>query len=196
VRLQTLETEAVGAASDVDSVRSELAREQERLAKLWEAYKAQEDELANLRRESPIMVERLAERERALESLRREVARLEPLGRYKSEYEAAVRENQTLRVEVESLSREARRSGDQVREMEGEMVRLREDAGSRGRVAELQGSLDAERERLAKLYKVYEEQAEELKQSAGRLDRWESWFQKVEPALTSICRAASDAPRA
>ncbi|MCA1819845.1 MAG: hypothetical protein LC620_07345, partial [Halobacteriales archaeon] len=35
VRLQTLDTEAVGAASDVDSVRSELAREQERLAKLW-----------------------------------------------------------------------------------------------------------------------------------------------------------------
>lgn len=196
IRLQTLESEAVGAAGEVDAVRAELAKEQERLAKLWEAYKVQEDELANLRREAPIMTERLAERERALESLRREVARLEPLSRYKNEYESAVRENQTLRVEVENLNRELRRLGDSQREMEGELVRLREDAGSKGRLAELQGSLDAERERLAKLYKVYEEQAGELKASVGRLDRWEAWFVKIEPALTSLCRSASDAPRA
>ena len=196
VRLQTLESEAVGAAASVDSTRSELAREQERLAKLWEAYKVQEDELANLRREAPIMQERLLERERSLESLRREMARLEPLSRYKSEYDAAVRENQTLRVEVESLNREIRSSNDQLRALQGEVGQLRESAGSKSRVAELQGSLDAERERLAKLYKVYEEQAAELKQSGARLAKWESWFQKVEPALTAICRSASDAPRA
>lgn len=196
VRLQTLETEAVTAASDVESTRSELAKEQERLAKLWEAYKVQEDELANLRREAPILQERVNERERALESLRREVARLEPLSRYKSEYESTVRENQSLRVEVESLGRELRRLTDQVREQEAEMVHLREDAASKSRVAELQGSLDAERERLAKLYKVYEEQAADLKQSSGRLERWEAWFQRVEPSLTAICRSAADAPRA
>jgi chromosome segregation ATPase len=196
VRLQTLESEAVGAATEVDGLRTELRREQERLAKLWEAYKSQEDELANLRREWPILQERLNERERALESLRREVARLEPLSRYKQEYDAAVRENQTLRVEVESLNRELRRTADQLRDLEAETVRLREDAGSKARLAEMQGHLDAERERLAKLYKVYEEQAAELARSTSRLDKWEAWFQKVEPALTAICRAAADAPRA
>lgn len=196
VRLQTLESETVTAAADVESTRAELAKEQERLAKLWEAYKAQEDELANLRREAPILQERVLERERALESLRREVARLEPMSRYKSEYDAAVRENQTLRVEVEGLNRELRRISDLLREQEGQMAALREDAASKSRVAELQGALDAERERLAKLYKVYEEQAEDLKRSTGRLDRWEAWFQKVEPSLSAMCRAASDAPRA
>jgi len=196
VRLHTLESEAVGAASEVDTVRSELAREQDRLAKLWEAYKAQEDELSNLRRETPILQERVLERERALESLRREVSRLEPLSRYKGEYDAAVRENQTLRVEVESLNRELRRLGDATREQESEIVRLREDAASKSRVAELESSLDAERERLAKLYKVYEEQAGDLKAAQLRLERWESWFQRIEPALTGLCRGAADAPRA
>jgi chromosome segregation ATPase len=195
VRMHTLETEAVSAANDVDATRAELLKEQDRLAKLWEAYKAQEDELSNLRREAPLLQERLVERERALESLRREVARLEPLSRYKSEYESAVRENQSLRVEVESLNRELRRLTDSTRAMEVELVQLREDAASKARVAELQGALDAERERLAKLYKVYEEQSVELAESATRLDRWESWFQRVEPAMSSLCRSASDAPR-
>src|SRR5688572_6386946 len=48
-RMVTLQSEAVAAAQEADNSRAELAREQDRLAKLWEAYKAQEDELNDLR---------------------------------------------------------------------------------------------------------------------------------------------------
>ncbi|MEA3190500.1 MAG: hypothetical protein QOD77_1082 [Thermoplasmata archaeon] len=196
VRMETLETEALTSARDVDETRAELQKEQERLAKLWEAYKAQEDELTQLRRDSPLLQERVTQAERQSESLKREVARLEPLSRYKSEYDAVVRENQTLRVEVESLSREARRSQDELRAVQGELVTLREEGAFKGRAAELQNLLEEERERLAKLYKVYEEQAEDLKSARARLDAWEAWVQKVLPAMDTLCRHAGSAPRA
>lgn len=195
-RMQTLQQESLVAGQEVDTLRGELAREQDRLAKLWEAYKTQEDELNQLRRDAPAFAERAASAERTAESLRRDVARLEPLSRYKSEYDAVVRENQTLRVEVESLNRDLVRSQDTLRDWETEMASLRESAGSKGRVAELEGQLNDERERLAKLYKVYEEQAEDMKSNTARLDAWESWFQKVLPAMETICRNAGTAPRA
>jgi len=196
VRMETLQTEAFGAAGEVDALRGELAREQDRLAKLWEAYKAQEDELNQLRRDGPSLAERAATAERTAESLRREVARLEPMARYKSEYDAAVRENQTLRIEVENLNRDLVRMSDQMRTYESEMVTLREGAGSKSRVAELEHLLDEERERLAKLYKVYEEQAEELKASNAQLAAWEEWVQKALPPMETLARHAARAPRA
>ncbi len=192
VRMETLQSEAVGAAGEVDSLKGELAREQDRLAKLWEAYKAQEDELNQARAGA----ERLAASERIVEGLRREVARLEPLSRYKSEYDATVRENQTLRIEVENLNRDLVRGQDQLRQWEGEMVALREGAASKSRVTEIEGLLEEERERLAKLYKVYEEQANELKSASDRLSSWEDWVQKVLPAMETLCRHGSSAPRA
>jgi chromosome segregation ATPase len=196
VRMHSLEEAAVGSAAEVDRVNGELRREQERLAKLWDAYKAQEDELNRLKRDAPLLQERLLDRERQVESLRRDVARLEPLSRYKAEYDAVVRENQVLRVEVDNLNREVRRLSDDMRRREDELVRLREDAVSKSRVQEVERLLEEERERLAKLYKVYEEQEAAHKDAQARLAGWEEWFRRIEPSMTLLCRSAADAPRA
>lgn len=196
VRMVSLEKEAVASAGEADNLKRQLEKEQERLAKLWSAYKAQEDELERLRRDHPLLQERLVDRERTIETLRKDLQRLEPLARYKSEYDAVVKENQTLRVEVEHLGRELRSTQDELDALNNEALRLREDAASKTRVRELEGELEGERERLAKLYKVYEDREAELRESNARLARWESWFQRLEPAMTSLCRGASDAPRA
>jgi DNA repair exonuclease SbcCD ATPase subunit len=196
VRMETLQRESLTAGAEVDQVRGDLAREQDRLAKLWTAYKSLEDELERTKRDGPALAQRLAERERQLESLRQELSRLGGLEQFKSNYEAASRENQTLRIEVENLNREGRRMADQMRAAETEMMQLRSDAGSKARVEELEHTLDAERERLAKLYKVYEEQVAEVKKSRARLDAWEDWYQSVLPAMETLCRQASTAPRA
>jgi chromosome segregation ATPase len=196
VRMETLEKDAISAAGAADATRKDLEREQDRLSKLWAAYKAQEDELERLRRDSPLLQERLVDRERTIESLRKELQRLEPLARYKNEYDAVLKENQSLRVEVEHLGRELRSAHEDLDALNNEAVRLREDASSKTRVRELEGELEGERERLAKLYKVYEDREAELRDSSARLDRWESWFQRIEPSMTTLCRAASDAPRA
>src|SRR5687767_6413230 len=68
---------------DLESVKAELAREQERLRKLWDAFKAQEDELNGLKAGAPAAVASSAALhsahstgaadQRTIESLRREI---------------------------------------------------------------------------------------------------------------------------
>lgn len=194
-RLETVEKEALTSAADVDTLRRDLEAEQARLAKLWDAYKAQEDELGRIKRDFPQLEERLHDRERTIETLRREVARLEPLSRYKTDYETVVRENQALRGEVDHLEAELRRAADTIRSLEHEMTTLREDAASKTRVAELERQLEEERERLAKLYKVYEDLEADSKVAAERVAAWEEWFRSVQSGMRVVGNAVDRSPR-
>lgn len=194
-RLETVEKEAIDGAASVEGMRRELEAEQARLAKLWDAYKAQEDELNRIKRDYPDLEARVADRERQIESLRREVARLEPLSRYKTDYDTVVKENQGLRGEVDHLDAELRRASDSLRAMEHEMAMLREDAASKTRVAELEKALEDERERLAKLYKVYEELEADSKVNAERMGQWEEWFRSVQSAMKVVGNSVERAPR-
>lgn len=195
-RLETVEQEAVASAGDVDNLRRDLESEQARLAKLWDAYKVQEDELNRVKRDYPELEARLADRDRQVETLRREIARLEPLSRYKTDYDTVVKENQALRGEVDHLDAELRRASDTIRSNEHEMTILREDAASKTRVAELEKSLDDERERLAKLYKVYEDLESDSKVSFERVAQWEEWFRSAQSGMKVVGNAVERAPRA
>lgn len=194
-RLDTVEKEAITAASDVDALRRELEAEQARLAKLWDAYKAQEDELNRLKRDYPQLEERLHDRDRTIETLRREIARLEPLSRYKTDYDTVVKENQALRGEVDHMEAELRRAADTIRSLEHEATLLREDAASKSRVQELERQLEEERERLAKLYKVYEELESDSKVVGERVAAWEEWFRSVQSGMRVVGNAVDRAPR-
>lgn len=196
IRMSSFETVALNSASQVDQAQAELRQEQERLAKLWDAYKAQEDEFKALKAQSAEWAPRLGAYEREIDSLHREVSRLEPLSRMKAEFDNAQRENQVLRHEVESVNRELRAAHDEMARHVDELASLRALGNSKSRVTELEHELDTERDRLAKLYKVYEEQSAGLKASHAHLDRWEAWFSRMEPAMVSFCRGVSDAPRA
>jgi chromosome segregation ATPase len=188
------ETETLLAGND--DARAELRREQDRLAKLWQAYKSQEDELEQLRKERPILVETVAEQDRTIAGLRRDQARLQESGAYKERYEETARQNRVLLIEVENLNRELRTSNQIHADHEKELAELRAVGASKERLEQLERDLLKEQERLAKLFKVYEEQQQELAAAGDRLARWESWFQKLEPAVTSLPRAFADAPRA
>src|ERR1051326_7315820 len=91
-----------------DDPRAELRREQDRLAKLWQAFKNQEDELEQLRRERPVLVETVAEQDRVIAGLRREQAGLKEAANAKDLHEEAERRNRILLIEVENLNREIR----------------------------------------------------------------------------------------
>jgi chromosome segregation ATPase len=177
-------------------LRAELSREQDRLAKLWQAYKSQEDELEQLRRERPIVMDTVATQDRTLAELRREVARLQESGNFKEKFEETARQNRILLIEVENLNRELRNANQILHDREGELAGLREAGASKEHVERLEKDLQAERERLAKLFKVYEEQQADLATAKDRLDRWESWFSRMEPAVTSIAKSFADSPRA
>jgi chromosome segregation ATPase len=164
-------------AAAPDDARAELAREQERLRKLWDAFKAQEDELNQLRAQvsgaSSAAASAAAADARTVDSLRRE---------------------------VDLLTSDLRRAGEAQRALEEQPVALRESVRDHDDVvrrnANLQSELEQERERLAKLYAVYEDVESERARLEGHLKEWEAWFNGVAPSLGEICRSIGGAPRA
>lgn len=133
--------------SELDSVKRDLEQEGLRLEKLWDAYKVQEEEYQ------------------------------EALSRIRS-LEEALEEKDAARAERERTIREREES---IRALEGEkkelevrleeMDRLKEELAAldayKDRVAELEQAYQRERERLAKLYLVYEDverERDELKE--------------------------------
>jgi chromosome segregation ATPase len=159
------------STGDVTDVRAELAREQERLRKLWDAFKSQEDELTRLRSTASLASTSAGADARTVESLRRE---------------------------VELLTGDLRRAGEATRRLEEENAGLREAARATEELHRhaggLQGELEAERERLAKLYVVYEEVEAERARLEQHLKEWDSWYHGVAPHLAEICRSIGGAP--
>lgn len=136
-----------GESAELDAARDALQSESRRLEKLWDAYKAQEDELARSREELERLRERLAgrddavvARENQIQALIADVRRLES---EKASLEGAVRDLEALREDLKAL--------DQWKE----------------RVATLEAAYAGERERLAKLFLVYEELEAEVEKLRG-----------------------------
>lgn len=167
-----------GNAGDLESVKAELAREQERLRKLWDAFKSQEDELTRLRSSGAAAP--------ALQSTST------------TSSAADQRTIESLRREVELLAGDLRRAGEQQRRLEEENVGLREQTREREaverRASQAQSDLEQERERLAKLYVVYEEVEAERARLEQHLKEWDSWYHGVSPHLAEICRSIGGAP--
>jgi len=193
-RIEELEDNTFQAQTEVDRYQQDLKQEQDRLKKLWDAYKSQEDELDRLKRDYPLMEEKLFERERTVENLRRELERLEPLGRYKKDYEDLVAEHRDLASEADRLDEELEKANDVIADLQDEVVQLREAESHAGRAQELEQLLDEERERLAKLYKVYEELESEKKEAEEALDAWGAWFRKASVHMQGVCGALDSAP--
>ncbi len=58
-RIEELESATLQSREEVSRHQRELEQEQDRLRKLWDAYKTQEDELERLKRDYPLMEEKL-----------------------------------------------------------------------------------------------------------------------------------------
>lgn len=163
---------------DLESVKAELAREQERLRKLWDAFKSQEDELGRLRQSTTTVA---------------------PTSTLQSTSAADQRALEQLRREVDLLAGDLRRAGEAQRRLEDDNTALREQAREREaverRARDLQSDLDQERERLAKLYIVYEEVEAERARLEQHLKEWDSWYHGVAPHLAEICRSIGGAPK-
>lgn len=212
-RIKGMEAASADGSLSAMSLQENLEQEQERLAKLWDAYKAQEDELQRVRRDYPLMEEKLFERERTIQKLRREMAELKSFAKYKTEYQALLQENNRLQQDVEdmkALKLEKRRMENKVekaeselernkaamREMERELDGLRARGVDMTRVEELEALLDEEQERLAKLYAVYEDMendnadlAKKNQELQTRLDKWEDWFAHMPDSVAAAARA-------
>lgn len=186
VRIEELEDGTGANQSTLNKLERELADEQHRLQKLWDAYKAQEDELERVKRDYPLMEEKLFERERTIEGLRREVSRLEPLAKSKAEADRLSKQNQKLESELSVVERRLQKAQDTAASLQKEVDDLRSLQKDLHRLRGLESDLEEERERLAKLYSVYEDVDAEKRGLEGTLADWEAWYESVRPALGAL----------
>lgn len=149
---------AMDEGTETQKVRDQLETEQERLAKLWDAFKTQEDELRATENERDALLKRLEE----LEDEMKEIGSVSAV-KAKLDY---------LETENKRLSDELRRASE-----------LTDD---------YRDNFEKEQERLAKLFKVYEDMSAQLEKYQEQEAAWREWREKHWEDLPDDARKAGD----
>ncbi|HLE97478.1 MAG TPA: hypothetical protein VI997_08925 [Candidatus Thermoplasmatota archaeon] len=165
-RAEAAERRAAELERDRDMYRERLSTEEQRLEKLWDAYKAQEGDLRQA-------LERTGRLERELKGKDVTVSESERL--------LHEREDDVRRLH-EELDTERKRAAA----LELAKSELEDADRIRQRLEEVEALYAGEKERLAKLYIVYEELEGERDDLARRLEEKEAWFRKYEKAFQEL----------
>ena len=169
VRITESSQAAQSAESEKDQFRHKFEEEQERLEKLWDAYKAQERELTQLREKVPRLESELRAKDAGV-----------------ADAEAAIDQKED---EIRRLDQELGESRQKVADLEAAREDLKNLEGMKSQIEELETRYEEEKERLAKLYVVYEELEAERDGLKRQVDERDAWFAQVQPAMETICRS-------
>jgi chromosome segregation ATPase len=144
--------------SQATAALEQLEKEQTRLTKLWDAFKAQEDELRQMENERNALLSRLEQME-------------DDFG----ELGSAAKVKATL----DYLEKENKRLNDELRKAADRSDKYRDE-------------FEEEQARLAKLYKVYEDMAEQVQAYQDTEAAWHAWRQKYWSTLPEAAKKAGD----
>jgi len=149
--------------------RRRLEEEQKRLEKLWDAFKLQERELGDA-------VERGNRLERELGDKDSSRARLE----------AELEENQG---HLRRLSDENQELTEEVDKLQSRLTQLKDLESLRAQAEDFRSKYEAEQERLAKLFALYEESEAERERLAREVEVTDQWFVENKDALEKVSRS-------
>lgn len=190
-RIEILESRLDESGADRQHAVEELEAEKDRLTKLWDAYKAQEEELRRARRDEPILREQLADREQLISELEDEIARLKAVEPYKERYQSLMRDHERLRDSYKDLEEDLQSRNDTIADLEARTESLKSYEDDSRRAKELERQLNEEKERLAKLYKVYEDTEQKLRDTEDEAARWRAWYDRHREAFQLVGDAAT-----
>lgn len=149
---------AMDEGTEAQKVRDQLETEQERLAKLWDAFKTQEDELRAIENERDALLKRLEEMEDEMKEI----------GSVAS-----------VKAKLDYLESENKRLSDELRKASDLTDDYREN-------------FEKEQERLAKLFKVYEDVSGQIDEYQEQEEAWHEWRQKHWDDLPDAARKAGE----
>jgi chromosome segregation ATPase len=165
--------EANEMAAQADGLSSETRRkldeEQRRLEKLWDAFKAQERELRGSEDKAARLERELADKDSGRARLEAEL----------EEREAEVR---TLRGENDEAAR-------RILELEQRLGQLKDMEQLRSQADDDRAKYETERDRLAKLYALYEESEAERERLQREVEVTDQWFNENKDALEKVSRS-------
>lgn len=174
-RVESLKAEAADARragerslADAEDARKRLVEEEERLLKLWDAYRAQERELATARSETDLARSELEATKASMGATEARVAE-------------KARDLEAAEAEIRAL--EEKLAGyDAAKSQLDELASLRERADDAERRAK------TERDRLAKLYAAYEEVEADRDRIKKELEERTAWLAENKEALDQLMR--------
>jgi len=203
-RLSESEQRREEAVEGARRYSQELEKEKERLVKLWDAYKNQEESLAMQEKRVAELEEKIRDAEQSKMAFERDAtARIRTLTQKLEEKEqdtqqieelrAQMMKSESIRAQLEGnadkMCSEFAAKDDQIRSLEKQVEELKgfeRFAEFKTRFEEVSAEFDKEKERLTKLFRLYEETEAENKTLKEELKEWQTWFDVNEELFTKL----------
>ncbi|KYK20848.1 hypothetical protein AYK25_04220 [Thermoplasmatales archaeon SM1-50] len=203
-RLSEAEKRREEAVEGARRYSMELEKEKERLIKLWDAYKNQEESLSAQEKRVIELEERLRDTEQIRMQFERDAtARIQTLTQKLDEREQAVKQLDDMKEQVmrfDTLRTQMEKDMDQMRgeiktkedvikgleQQVGELRKFEQFAEFKTRFEQVSCEYEKEKERLTKLFRLYEETESENKQLKEEIRDWQSWFESNEDLFTKL----------
>ncbi len=207
-RLIDAERKREEASAGARKFSDELDKEKERLVKLWDAYKNQEEELSIQEKRASELEEKLREVEQSKLQLEQDVNdRLNTLSQKLEEKDQQIKELHHIKQQVEdfesmrtqlegkldSVTRENNAKEELINSLESQVDELRKFekmAEFKTKFNEVSAEYEKEKERLTKLFALYEETEAENKKIKEEVKGWQNWFSSNEDLFSKLFSSA------
>ena len=192
------------AAEGARKYSDELEKEKERLIKLWDAYKNQEEELSATEKRVAEYEERARMAETSKKQLEDDLtARINTLTQKIEENESKVNQfdeykqrceefdtiRNQLEREVHNLKEENANQEDVINNLNNQISELSEMenyAEYKEKYETMSAEYEKEKERLTKLYQLYEETDSECKKLREENKSWQNWYDSNREIFTKL----------
>ena len=196
------------AAESSRKYSEELEKEKERLIKLWDAYKNQEEELSSTERRIAEFENRAKTSELTQKQMENDYAariktlelklaenenKANQLDDYKVRYEEFNNIKNNLETELHNLKEENERKEKEINDLNikvDEMKEMENYTQYKEKYEEVNAEYEKEKERLTKLYKLYEETEKECKRLKEENANWQNWYNQNMNTFNKLFSAA------
>jgi len=186
----------------------ELEKEKERLIKLWDAYKKQEEELSQIETKIQEYEQRAttAENEKQQletkyadqlknlqEKLNTTSADMQQLDEYKNKINDYTQKYNSLEQQNQTLQSQTQQYQSTINELQQQVAKYKEYeqyADYKDKYNEVNSAYEKEKDRLTKLYHLYEETEQEVKKLQQENAGWQSWFNSNKEVFDKLFSAA------
>ena len=208
-RVAEVEKQRIEASDGARKYSEELEKEKERLIKLWDAYKNQEEELSTAEKKASEYEERVRAAELEKKQIEEDMtARINTLTEKLQQYEGNAGEFENykqkceefdgIRNQLERELHDLRDANNKKDNMINDLSRQVSELSAKDnfeeykdKFEEVQAEYEKEKERLTKLYQLYEETESECKTLKSANKKWEGWYNTNKEMFS---RLFSDAP--
>ena len=211
-QINEIEKQREDAYEGAKKYSEELEKEKERLVKLWDAYKKQEAELSNIENKIQVyeeQVKTIEEEKQRIETdyservntLTQKCENQEVELQKFADYEQQITSYQTTQ---EQLEQENQNCHEQIQQQNDTIQQLQQDCTKykeyekfvefEEKYNEVSKAYEKEKERLTKLYHLYEETEGECKKLTQENEQWSNWFNENREIFSKLFSNAPPAP--